>query len=190
MLEKVDHLLFDGLELMFDQKLQFLRRSHTVEIHQVLYRVTLHYSLFPQRGLSLEILVYCDFRMKCKVQQSQRKQGGKGSWVIINNGEIEYSYSEAEKRGISRASFMRSITELVEKGFINITHSGSGGIKGDKTKYAISERWRDWGTDNFVKKTRPRDTRSGRGFAVFWRKKKANMGIKSDNPSVIKNHNP
>ena len=80
--------------------------------------------------------------------------------------EIEHTYSEAEKRGISRKRFMKALDELIGKGFIDVAHSGSGGMKGDKSKYVISERWRDWGTDNFVKKTRPRDTRGGRGFGA------------------------
>jgi hypothetical protein len=125
------------------------------------------------RSLSkTSILVYQDYRMKCKWQEDKRKKGKRENWYIINNGEIEYTYSEAEKRRISRASFMRAITELVEKGFIDISHSGSGGVKGDKSKYAISQRWRNWGTDNFERKTRPKDTRGGRGFAVYWKKKK------------------
>ena len=136
------------------------------------------------------ILIYFDYRMKCKVQKIKGKIGRQDSWLIINNGEIEYTYSEAEKKGISRSSFMRGLDELVEKGFIDVTHSGSGGVKGDKSKYAISDRWRECGTDNFVKKTRPKDTRGGRGFAVYWKKKEANIGIKNDNPPVIKNDNP
>ena len=86
--------------------------------------------------------------------------------------------------------FMRAITELVDKGFIDIIHSGSGGIKGDKSKYAISERWRKWETELFVKKTRLKDNRGGRGFAVYWKKKRTNIGIKNDDPPVIKNDNP
>ena len=136
------------------------------------------------------ILVYLDFRMKCKVQRIKGNPGRKDTWTIINNGEIEYTYSEAEKVGFTRSRFMRAIDELVEKGFLDITHSGSGGMKGDKSKYAISERWRDWGTDRFIEKTRQKDTRKGRGFAVYWKKKRANMGIKNDNPPVIKNDNP
>lgn len=116
----------------------------------------------------VSILVYQDFRMKCKVQLNKTKPGRQDTWIIINNGEIEYTYSEAEKKGIPRSSFMRAITELTKKGFIDVSHSGSGGVKGDKSKYAISERWRDWGTDKFLKKTRPKDTRKGRGFARMW----------------------
>ena len=84
--------------------------------------------------------------------------------MILNNGEIEYCYSEAEKKGIPRPSFMRNLDMLIEYGFLDITHSGSGGKKGDKSLYAISDRWRDYGTDNFVPSSRPKDLRQGRGF--------------------------
>jgi DNA-binding PadR family transcriptional regulator len=105
------------------------------------------------------------------------KSSGKGKrkeHVILNNGKIEYTYSEAEKRGISRATFMRAIDTLVQRGFIDITHSGSGGKRGDKSLYAISERWMNWGKDEFEEATRPKDTRQGRGFARYWKKKGKN----------------
>jgi len=118
------------------------------------------------------IVIYFDFRMKCRWQRPEKRERKRDKWTIINNGDIEYTYSEAEKKGTSRASFMRALDELIEKGFIDVTHPGSGGMKGDKSKYAISYRWRDWGTDNFEKKTRKKDTRGGRGFAVYWKKSK------------------
>lgn len=108
--------------------------------------------------------VYFDFRMKCKLQKS--KGSKRDGWCIINNGEIEYTYSEAEKKipPIPRATFMRRIDDLIERGFIDVVHSGSGGKKGDKSLYAISNRWRAWGTENFESVMRQKDTRSGRGF--------------------------
>lgn len=123
--------------------------------------------------------VYFDFLMKCRVKSTKPKPGRKRERVILNNGELTYCYSEAEKRGISRATFMRRIDELVEHGFIDIAHSGSGGKKGAKSLYAISDRWRAWGTDRFVPASRPKDTRAGRGF-----KKGHNHGRKSE-PVVI-----
>ncbi len=108
--------------------------------------------------------VYLDFRMKCRVKTMKGKNGRRGGRVILNNGEIEYCYSEAEKRGITRPRFMRSIDSLVESGLIDIAHSGSGGKKGDKSLYAISGRWQKFGTDDFVPGQRPKDKRSGRGF--------------------------
>jgi hypothetical protein len=116
--------------------------------------------------------VYFDFKMKCQVTELKRKPGRKREFTISNNGEIVYTYSEAEKKGIPRATFMRALDELIAKGFIGVAHSGSGGKKGDKSLYAISERWRDYGTDKFKPATRPKDTRHGRGFAVHWKKKK------------------
>jgi len=84
---------------------------------------------------------------------------GKEKWLIENNGEIVFTYTEAlNKYGITKPRFQRALDGLVEKGFIDITHHG-GGVKGDFSTYAISERWRDYGTEKFVFKTRPRDTR-------------------------------
>ena len=134
--------------------------------------------------------VFFDFLMKCRVKGRKAQPGRKSERDILNNGELEYTYSEAEKKDISRTSFMRALDELIGKGFIDVAHSGAGGVKGDKSKYGISERWREWGTDNFIKKTRSKDTRGGRGFEVYWKKKKANMGIKNDNPTIIENDNP
>ena len=121
--------------------------------------------------------VYFDFLMKCRVKGRTPKEGRKKVRDILNNGEIEYCYSEAEnERGIPRTTFMRVIDALVKHGFIDIEHSGNGGKKGDKNKYAISDRWEKWGTDAFVPAVRPKDIRSGRGFKpgnTFGRNSKA-----------------
>lgn len=108
--------------------------------------------------------VYFDFLMKCKVKSRAAASGRKKERVILNNGQIQYSYSEAEKKGILSGSFMRAIDTLIEHGFIDISHSGNGGKKGDMNLYSISDRFEKWGTDIFVLATRPKDTRSGRGF--------------------------
>jgi len=66
--------------------------------------------------------------------------------VITNNGEIEFTYREAVAYGISKSTFTRALDELIEKGFIDIAHSG-GQLQGDKTKYALSIRWMDYGQE-------------------------------------------
>jgi hypothetical protein len=124
--------------------------------------------------------VYFDFRMKCRIGKTKARPGRKSERVILNNGEIEYCYSEAEKKGIPRSTFMRALDELIAKGFIDVTHSGSGGKKGDKSKYAISDRWREWSTDKFIEKCRPKDTRIGRGFQSgneLWKRRKKQKAI-------------
>jgi len=63
------------------------------------------------------------------------------------------------------STFMKCIDRLIEVGLIDITHSGAGGRKGDVSLYALIERWRKYGTSDFIVKKRPKDNRSGRGFA-------------------------
>ena len=84
--------------------------------------------------------------------------------MCTNNGQIEFTYSEALKKGYSRRSFRDALDQLIERGFIDIAHLGSGGWKGDKNLYSISDRWRDFGTDDFKPMERPKDRRKGIGF--------------------------
>jgi hypothetical protein len=129
------------------------------------------------RSLSaVSMIVYLDFRMKCQIKSVNVKTGRAKIRVILNNGQIEYCYSEAEKRGITRPRFKRALKELVEHGFIDIVHPGSGGIKGDKSKYSISDRWETWGTDSFKQATMRKDARKGRGFSAYWGRKNSNIG--------------
>ena len=44
--------------------------------------------------------VYFDFLMKCKIGKTKARPGHRSQKVILNNGQIEYCYSEAEKKGI------------------------------------------------------------------------------------------
>ena len=107
--------------------------------------------------LTASFIVYNEFLMRRVIVYITQKRGKKAP-VIINNGEIEFTYSEAEKIGISRPRFERALTELVEKGFIDITHSG-GGYDGDKSLYKIGDRWRKFGTQDFENQVRQKDTR-------------------------------
>lgn len=95
-------------------------------------------------------------------------------WIIRNNGEIVYPYSEAENKGIARREFRNAIDELIEKGFLDITHQGSGGRSGDMTQYFLDVRWKNYGTPSFhpAKNTRVKDNRGGRGWTVYHAKNK------------------
>lgn len=77
-------------------------------------------------------------------------------WVIKNNGEIQFTYNEAqEKWNISNGRFKRAIEMLVEAGFIDIAKTSSG-VKKDVTLYAISDRWEKYGSDEFIQTSRPK----------------------------------
>ena len=102
-------------------------------------------------GLHMLIMFYCRRRMKWMRSSKY--------WKIINNGEIVLPYGEVQKKlGVSRKTISRAIDQLVEYGFIDITHAG-GGMNGDCSKYHISDRWELYGTEDFIKKFREKDTR-------------------------------
>lgn len=73
---------------------------------------------------------------------------------ITNNGEIFFTYEEAERMGIrSSRTFSKIKKELIEeKGFIDLSHPG--GYR-DPALYSISERWRNYGTSWYTFKKIP-----------------------------------
>jgi len=82
--------------------------------------------------------------------------------MILNNGQIQYSYKEAIERGITRPAFARALDTLIQRGFIDIAKQGSGGKHRDASLYSISERWRKWGRADFDP-GKPRIKRHARG---------------------------
>ena len=97
----------------------------------------------------------------------------------MNNGQITFTYAEAVKYGFPRPTFRRAIDKLVNVGLIDITYQGQGGlvsdngeILGESSLYAISERWEDYGTKDFIEKPRKKDDRKGRGWAAYHEKQK------------------
>lgn len=135
------------------------------------------------------VLVYLDFLRKRQMEQVKSKNRS-SSWIIRNNGEIVYPYSEAEKKGIGRREFRNAIDELIAKGFLDITHYGSGGRSGDMTQYFIDDRWQEYDTPSFrpAKKPRIKDNRKGRGWSAFHAKKKTNSVTKLPPKKVLSNN--
>ncbi len=118
--------------------------------------------------------VYLIFRTKCQMKRIKAKVGRSSGMSIVNNGEIVFTYKDAyRKYGISKDRFQRAIDQLVEFGFIDISHT-TNGLHKVETQYAISDRWKNWGTDAFVPKKRERRLH-GPGFKKgndLWRLRK------------------
>ena len=120
------------------------------------------------------------------------KVGRRDRWITKNNGEIIFTYAEAwNKFKMCRSTFCRSISQLVELGFIDIAHHGGGMMK-DCSKYGISERWRDYGKEEFISKSRKKDNRKLGFRKDNWekqtgrkRKRKSKTGITDDTRSSI-----
>jgi len=89
---------------------------------------------------------------------------GKEQTVILNNGEITFTYKEAkEKYCISSGAFRDAIDELREKGFIDIAATGMG-VHKVTTFFSISDRWRLYGTPEY-EQAKPRPKKPiNRGF--------------------------
>ena len=139
-------------------------------------------------GTAIQVLMW--FYLKRRLKNIGRR--GKEKWIITNNGEIIFSYAEAEKKyELTRSRFSRALDELIDKGFIDIAHHG-GGMMGDCTLYSISDRCRDYGTEQFIHAFRPKDTR-GLGFTnKNWedrtgKKKRPRLKVSNDNDTSPSN---
>lgn len=93
--------------------------------------------------------VLLEFYRRRKIHKPKNRQGKRAGAVITNNGEIELTYRDAMRRlDISQATFSRCLTELITLGFLDIAEL-SCGLHRQPTKYAISDRWRRYGGDDF-----------------------------------------
>ena len=139
-------------------------------------------------GIAPQVLLM--FLARRRVGTLGRK--GKEKKVIFNNGQIVFSYSEALKRfGITPPRFARALSQLIKFGFIDINHVGGGMVK-DISTYYISDRWENYGTQEFEEKKRPKDTR-GLGFTPKnWEErsqKKRRTKLKISNNNVTRTSN-
>jgi hypothetical protein len=126
-----------------------------------------------------EMRIYFNFLLKRKFGKYKGKPGKRPSKVIVNNGHITFTYAEAERLGFPRPTFQRAIDKFIGVGLIDITYQGQGGmisgdgeISGESSLYAISVRWKDYGTNRFINKTRNKDTRKGRGWSAYHERKR------------------
>ncbi len=93
-----------------------------------------------------------------------KKTKGKTSrTVLVNNGEIEFTYSEAKKYyDMSDGVFRRAVEQLAKYGFLEIT--SVGGLYKTANKFTLLDNWRDYGTNKFVAGKIPEKRYSGVGF--------------------------
>ena len=98
-------------------------------------------------GASVKTLVW--FWQMVEYHRGKRKKGAEPVIgridKITNNGELSFTYQEAEWRGIKQVRFRRALKDLHRLGFIDISRQGHG-VKGEYTKYTISTRWQAYDT--------------------------------------------
>jgi hypothetical protein len=105
------------------------------------------------------------FYQKVYRKKKDKRKNSFKNLIMTNNKQLIFTYGEAKELGIkSSRTFYRVIKELVEeKGFIDIEHRGNY-HNNEPTLYAISERWRNYGTKNYKAVKIPRILPKGLGF--------------------------
>jgi DNA-binding PadR family transcriptional regulator len=96
------------------------------------------------------------------LQKRKWSKVGKGarSKTVYKNGGLAFTYAEADSMGIKNTTFYEAIMRLIGVGFIDLEHQG-GAYGQDYSRYAISERWRDYGTENFKEVEKKRSLQRG-----------------------------
>ena len=97
-------------------------------------------------GPALKVLNWFHEKVRYEVDKRRR---GKARYKILNGGEMSFTYSEAQMRGLTHKQFSRGLKELVAFGFLDIVKLGSG-LQGDYSLFALSQRWREYGKDGFL----------------------------------------
>jgi hypothetical protein len=92
--------------------------------------------------------------------------------LIFDDRRLSFTYAEAAIMGISTSQFCTVLKKLIAIGFIDIEHQG-GIHKNDFSLFAISERWRSFGTNDFVEVKKPRVLWKGHDVRSWMRKKDA-----------------
>ena len=148
---------------------EFMGRAHGVYLESKLFDSKAYKSL-----TKAQMRIFYEFMLKRRFGQRPKKGRKQQEHIIVNNGHITFTYAEAEKLGYPRPTFHRAVDKLIEVGLIDLTYQGQGGyvsetgeVLGESSLYGISERWKDYGTINFVVKKRAKDTRKGRGWAAY-----------------------
>ena len=106
--------------------------------------------------------VYMVFLMKREL--SDKGFGKDKARIVVNNGEITYTYLEAlNNHWIPKSNFLRARDQLIKVGLIEIAEDGGCH---HTTKYSISNNWRNYPEQTFER------SKSGNlvGIKTRWKK--------------------
>ena len=128
-------------------------------------------------GKSVQILM--DFLCKRKFDKDLMKHG---NFSPVNKDRMMYTRKEATSRGYTERVFAHGINRLIEVGFLGLIEQG-GGMEGHALIYALSQRWRKYGTPDFVRAERPKDTRAFKVASMAAAREKRKQCEKGRSPS-------
>ena len=81
-----------------------------------------------------------------RCQYEKHKTSRREEWIITNNGDIIFTYQEAEELGFAPGTFRNCLVELQDHGFIHQTVKGHGAKGRDHrpSRFGITTDWRQW----------------------------------------------
>ena len=147
-------ILWDRRTMDEQQWNEYKKKSQTWSI-RISYQI-LHSQAYKEISYcpALKLLTWFYEKIKVLVNKGRR---GKHRYQVID-GDISFTYLEAKLRGLSCQQTSKGLRELHRLGFIDIKQPGSA-LRGDWTRYSISDRWKHFGTDQFQNIEFPRSVR-------------------------------
>jgi len=127
-------------------------------------------------GPAIKVLNWFHEKVKVKVDKKKR---GKDRYHVLNDGEIDFTYREADFRGLSAQQFSKALRELHSFGFIEKKKPGSA-LKGDWTVFGLSERWKAYGTPDFLSPEFPKSVHWV-NFGFGTKQKRARKKVRYEN---------
>ena len=101
-------------------------------------------------GSIIVTLMRCLQKRKWKFEGKSRNK----KMIYLDEGFI-FPYAEAAFLDIGTTQHWKNINKLIEVGFLDVVHQGGWYQKHERDRdysvYKLSERWRDYGTNEFVK---------------------------------------
>jgi hypothetical protein len=107
------------------------------------------------------LIALFDIRIFEKPSKARDKKGVRRKRICINLKRLEVPYRTLEKKyKMNQQGIVRAKDELLEKGFIKITHEGGLG-EHDKAQYELVDDYLKWKPGMAPIRTRKRDVRRG-----------------------------
>jgi hypothetical protein len=93
--------------------------------------------------------------MRCLQKRKWKFEGKRNKKMVYLDEGFIFPYAEAAFLGIGTTQYWKNINKLIEVGFLDIIHQGGWYQKHERERdysvYKLSERWRNYGTNEFVK---------------------------------------
>ena len=86
-------------------------------------------------GTAIRVLLH--FFRKRQLSEIKSGNGKRSGYVIRNNGEIVYPYSEALKQGMYRQRFSAALKQLLDRGFISVERGGDCSVNPLPTGFIV-----------------------------------------------------